>query len=326
MVASPRQPLSFTLHTQSEDHDGAENDVQRNLEGTTATADEYDRSKTEGSEKGNLRVSLPSRPSTTGSAPPKVCIRIPTRDHGDIAEYIRATRGSCNLMSDVEKMRLVTGWVAICTGASVVAAQDLAFTEPTKLDPSQHALNSKINAAWTTPFQYTNLELWQGPRADGSFAVISLLKNAPQNTTTYTWKAAPLDDMDFAPPFHFRLQKSDGDNLCDGCVVGSVTFSVANVGVNDNSILSSEDPNSGNGGLSSQSKLMIGLSIGIAATVVSAFVTLVCCTQRGKSPRSGPRNKAKKRTRTPISMMFRGYIDERWPSKASASERVRQVV
>ncbi|KAM3413996.1 hypothetical protein BST61_g10660 [Cercospora zeina] len=224
-------------------------------------------------------------------------------------------------------MRLVTGWAAICAVASVVAGQDLAFTEPTKLDPSQHALNSKIDVAWTTPFQYTNLELWQGPRADGSFAVISLLKNALQNTTTYTWKAEPLDNMDFAPPFHFRLQKGgDGDNLCDGCVVNSVDFSVANVGVNDNSVLASPDPNGGNQGLPSQSKLMIGLSIGIAAAVVSAFVTLVCCTQRGKSPRSSQRNKAKKRPRTPISMMFRGYIDERRQSKAPASERVRQVV
>ncbi|CAK1367224.1 unnamed protein product [Cercospora beticola] len=87
--------------------------------------------------------------------------------------------------------------------------------------------------------------------------------------------------MNFAPPFHFRLQKGDGDNLCDGCVADSLPLSVANVGVNDNSVLTSTaNPNSGNHGLSGQSKLMIGLSIGIAAAVVTAFVTLVCCTQR----------------------------------------------
>ncbi|GIZ48753.1 hypothetical protein CKM354_001180300 [Cercospora kikuchii] len=223
-------------------------------------------------------------------------------------------------------MRLVTRWTAIWAWTSLVTGQDLAFTKPVKLDPSQHALNSKVEVAWTTPFENTNLEIWQGPRADGSFAVESLLKNASQDTTTYTWKAKPLDNMNFAPPFHFRLQKGDGDNLCDGCVADSLPLSVANVGVNDNSVLTSTaNPNSGNHGLSGQSKLMIGLSIGIAAAVVTAFVTLVCCTQRDKSPRSAQR-RARKRPRTPISMMFRGYLDERRQSKAPPVDRVQQIV
>lgn len=72
-------------------------------------------------------------------------------------------------------MRLVTRWTAILAWTSLVTGQDLAFTKPVKLDPSQHALNSKVEVAWTTPFENTNLEIWQGPRADGSFAVESLL-------------------------------------------------------------------------------------------------------------------------------------------------------
>lgn len=104
-------------------------------------------------------------------------------------------------------------------------------------------------------------------------------ENVSSDTTSITWKAKPLDDMDFLPAFHFRLQKGNGDNFCDGCIATSIDFRVSNMAENGESVLSSSNKGKSSG-LSGQDKLMIGLSIGIASAVVIAFLSLVCCTQR----------------------------------------------
>ena len=83
--------------------------------------------------------------------------------------------------------------------------------------------------------------------------------------------------MDFALPFHFRLQKGDGDNFCDGCIATSVEIRVSNIVNEDTSVVAAQKSG---GGLSGQDKLMIGLSIGIASAVIIGFITLMCCTQR----------------------------------------------
>ncbi|KAI5364007.1 hypothetical protein Slin15195_G096620 [Septoria linicola] len=176
-------------------------------------------------------------------------------------------------------MRLVTPGKFVWIWSLVVRAQDLAFVRPTKVDASHYNLGNKVEVEWTTPFEYTNLEIWQGPRVDSSFAMDSLLKNVSADTTSFTWKAKPLDDLDFLPAFHFRLQKGDGENFCDGCIATSIDFRVSNMAENGESVLSSSSKGK-SGGLSGQDKLMIGLSIGIASAVVIAFLSLVCCTQR----------------------------------------------
>lgn len=197
-------------------------------------------------------------------------------------------------------MRLVTPGKFAWIWSLVVRAQDLAFVRPTKVDASHYNLGNKVEVEWTTPFEYTNLEIWQGPRLDSSFAMSSLLsgfsllsivlvyvrrltgygsENASADITSFTWKAKPLDDLDFLPAFHFRLQRGDGENFCDGCIATSIDFRVSNMAENGESVLSSSSKGK-SGGLSGQDKLMIGLSIGIASAVVIAFLSLVCCTQR----------------------------------------------
>lgn len=107
-------------------------------------------------------------------------------------------------------------------------------------------------------------------------------ENASNSTTTFTWKAKPLDNLHFAEAFHFRLQKGDGDVFCDGCIASSVEIRVSNIVNTETSVVA--DGKSGNDGLGSQDKLMIGLSIGIASAVIAGFITLMCCTQKYVHP------------------------------------------
>ena len=51
----------------------------------------------------------------------------------------------------------------------------LSFSKPSKLDTTHFGVGAKVDIEWFSPFEHTNLEVWQGPRADGSFAMASLL-------------------------------------------------------------------------------------------------------------------------------------------------------
>ncbi|KAL9531243.1 hypothetical protein SMMN14_05164 [Sphaerulina musiva] len=212
-------------------------------------------------------------------------------------------------------MRLVAlclSWIIAVTAFELLGeaprTDRLSFVKPSKNDATHFGVGSKVDVVWITPYSNTNLEIWQGPRADGSFAMESLLKNASNSTTTFTWKAKPLDNLHFAEAFHFRLQKGDGDVFCDGCIASSVEIRVSNIVNTESSVVA--DGKSGNDGLGSQDKLMIGLSIGIASAVIAGFITLMCCTQKRKSSNQ----RGQKRPPTPQSMQHflqRAFGDNR---------------
>ncbi|KXS94734.1 hypothetical protein AC578_5015 [Pseudocercospora eumusae] len=71
-------------------------------------------------------------------------------------------------------MRLLLLWKAIVALTSVAEAQQLAFITPNGGDPTQYTEGQQIQIRWTTPFHLTNLEVWQGPRQDGSYGMHTL--------------------------------------------------------------------------------------------------------------------------------------------------------
>lgn len=181
------------------------------------------------------------------------------------------------------------------------AADKLAFVSPSGGGSVQYEEGKEMAIEWTTPFERTNLEVWQGPHRDGAFAMKTLVcrcqdrmsrmrsgnadnttANGGPDQTSYSWTAQSLDETDLTRTFHFRLQKSDQPNLCPGCTAQSEVFRVGDstkiVTVPAN--VTPLPPDQNDTGLPRQDRLMIGLSIGIAAFVVISFVTLVVCTQR----------------------------------------------
>lgn len=79
-------------------------------------------------------------------------------------------------------MRLVAlclSWIIAVTAFELLGeaprTDRLSFVKPSKNDATHFGVGSKVDVVWITPYSNTNLEIWQGPRADGSFAMESLL-------------------------------------------------------------------------------------------------------------------------------------------------------
>ncbi|KXT08375.1 hypothetical protein AC579_2991 [Pseudocercospora musae] len=126
-------------------------------------------------------------------------------------------------------MKLLFLWKAIVALTSVAEAQRLAFITPNGGDPTQYTEGQDVQIRWTTPFQLTNVEVWQGPRQDGSYSTRSLRANCTPDQTSLSWRAGSLSGEDFQHGLLFRLQKSDEPNLCAACVAVSQQFRVKQV-------------------------------------------------------------------------------------------------
>lgn len=185
---------------------------------------------------------------------------------------------------------------AICTLIAVAAAQDLAFLSPRRGDVTHYDVDEEVSIQWQTPFESTNLEVWQGPNEGGSFAMRTLIGKRRDvravllyadrrvaNTTgnTFHWKAQALDGMTFHHDFHFRLQKGSQPNFCTECSANSETFYLSTLSNLPNApqarAMSPEMRKSTGGGLSTKDRvgLAVGLGIGIALLTASLTVLLL---------------------------------------------------
>jgi hypothetical protein len=72
-------------------------------------------------------------------------------------------------------MLIVTQLAILFTWAGLVAGQRLEFVSPSGGDPQTYTTGALVKVQWNTPFEHTNLELWQGPAKDGSFRMRTLL-------------------------------------------------------------------------------------------------------------------------------------------------------
>lgn len=72
-------------------------------------------------------------------------------------------------------MRSLQLWKAIFALASIGSAQRLAFLTPSGGDPVLYTENHEIQLKWRSPWPLTTVEIWQGPRQDGSYNMKTLL-------------------------------------------------------------------------------------------------------------------------------------------------------
>ncbi|KAK0836101.1 hypothetical protein LTR73_000602 [Friedmanniomyces endolithicus] len=112
-----------------------------------------------------------------------------------------------------------------------VSAQTLLFTAPattalTALGATNnYTLGDDVRIAWQTGFAKTTLRVWQGPRGDGSWVRKVLAENRSQYDTSFTWTAAPIDNIPLSRAFHFELTNAE-DGSCAGCAADSADFYV----------------------------------------------------------------------------------------------------
>ncbi|KXT08004.1 hypothetical protein AC579_5980 [Pseudocercospora musae] len=108
----------------------------------------------------------------------------------------------------------------------VLQAAQLEFVSPAAGGALRYTPGQQVNVSWNTPWEFTNLEVLQGPREDGTFAVNVLGASLPRSETTYLWNSSSLLGSDLEAPFYFRLQKSNLPNDCDTCSANSPSFSI----------------------------------------------------------------------------------------------------
>ncbi|KXS94411.1 hypothetical protein AC578_9490 [Pseudocercospora eumusae] len=108
----------------------------------------------------------------------------------------------------------------------VLRAAQLGFVSPAAGGALRYTPGQQVYVSWHTPWAFTNLEVFQGPREDGTFAVNVLGARLPQSETTYLWNSSSLLGSELSAPFYFRLQKSDLPNDCDTCAANSPSFAV----------------------------------------------------------------------------------------------------
>ncbi|TKA26962.1 hypothetical protein B0A50_05153 [Salinomyces thailandicus] len=113
----------------------------------------------------------------------------------------------------------------------VVAAQSLEF-----IQPAANALTAlgnewtydngeEVVVRWTSEYDFVNLDVYQGPQEDGSFALESLGENLPSTRTSMTWRANAIAGANVSLPFHFELSNA-ANPTCGECTVNSLNFYV----------------------------------------------------------------------------------------------------
>jgi hypothetical protein len=77
---------------------------------------------------------------------------------------------------DVTMLRLYLSLAALVGFA--IAQQPLGFVSPsvsaTGSQQVQYVVGDEVAVEWTSPFEYTTLEVWQGPKDDGTWVVNTL--------------------------------------------------------------------------------------------------------------------------------------------------------
>ncbi|USW54843.1 hypothetical protein Slin15195_G081620 [Septoria linicola] len=154
---------------------------------------------------------------------------------------------------------------------------------------------AQVDVVWSTPWELTNLEVWQGSGQDGSYIVDVLGANLTQQTTTYSWNAPSTADS--RGPIHFRLQKGDLPNDCETCIASSSTFSIEGAATQPRaSSTPTSSPEaaestaaaastSAPGGISHGAKLGIGLGVGLGAPIFFALIALMLLCLRRRQRR-----------------------------------------
>jgi hypothetical protein len=104
-------------------------------------------------------------------------------------------------------------------------SQDLSFTGPSILSSTTYTAGQYVTVSWTTPFEKTNLLVYQLKETAYAYQVLAL--EFSQNKTFYVWTAGAVDGQPLtsAHPFHFVLENSDSYS-CQGCVTLSKDFNV----------------------------------------------------------------------------------------------------
>jgi hypothetical protein len=115
--------------------------------------------------------------------------------------------------------------------ATFSSAQDLAFISP-DLTPvvggaalPHYTVGEYVTVQWTTPFEETNLLVYQLKETAYAYEVLAL--NYLQNVTFYVWTAGAVDGepLNTDHPFHFVLENGKSYS-CVGCVTQSPQFNV----------------------------------------------------------------------------------------------------
>ncbi|KAK4497997.1 hypothetical protein PRZ48_010653 [Zasmidium cellare] len=191
----------------------------------------------------------------------------------------------------------------------------LAFTSPVGglngSDPVRYDVGQLVNVRWTTPYEYTTLELWQGPSEAGSFSLDVLAANYTQNVTSFVWNATASGGAETEQRSFLRLQKGDSPNTCEECTADSAVFRVSDPNARPTisstvaptsaaDATSSPSPSSSHSDLSESARLGIGLGVGlgVGALVVLLGILLFCLNRRKKSQQAhqhahGPPNEAR---------------------------------
>ncbi|KAF2173655.1 hypothetical protein M409DRAFT_15933 [Zasmidium cellare ATCC 36951] len=161
----------------------------------------------------------------------------------------------------------------------------LAFNSPVAglngSDPVRYDAGQLVNVSWTTPYEYTTLELWQGPNEEGSFALDVLAANFTQNVTSFMWNATASEGDESMQRSFLRLQKGDLPNTCDRCTADSAIFRVSDPTARTSCSSSSATPSTvaptpaaavatssvpssySHSGISERARLGIGLGVGL---------------------------------------------------------------
>ncbi|EME38417.1 hypothetical protein DOTSEDRAFT_29463 [Dothistroma septosporum NZE10] len=108
--------------------------------------------------------------------------------------------------------------------AVLQAAQQLAFLSPSFNQPI--APGQAVTVSWKSPYEFTNVEVLQGPDNNGLYSTDILAANATQDLNTLIWTANSAPGNDYSVPFLFRLQKGDSPNDCAVCTTSTSAFSV----------------------------------------------------------------------------------------------------
>ena len=115
--------------------------------------------------------------------------------------------------------------------ATFALAQHLAFLQP-DLTPvtsgssrPHYTVGQDVTISWTTPFEETNLLVYQLKETAYAYDVLAL--NYGQNVTFYVWSAAAVggQPLNTDHPFHFVLENGKSYS-CVGCVTQSPQFDV----------------------------------------------------------------------------------------------------
>ena len=103
--------------------------------------------------------------------------------------------------------------------------QDLSFTGPNILSSTTYTAGQSVTVVWTTPFEKTNLLVYQLKETAYAYEILAL--EYSQNQTFYVWTAAAVDGQPLTSdhPLHFVLENS-ASLSCQGCVTLGDDFNV----------------------------------------------------------------------------------------------------